>query len=63
VENIPGNSCGGTLGIKGRGQISYTATTVDGFLDVTLGETEKITMQNKIHATYSGNCPGANGGL
>ncbi len=55
--------CGGTLGITGHGQVSHTDMTLDGFLDVSFGEGEKITMQNKIHATYLGNCPSANGGL
>lgn len=56
-------SCGGSLGIKGHGQITYTATNMDGFIEVNLGEAEKITMQNKVHATYIGDCLGPKGGL
>jgi len=50
-------SCAGTLGIHGHGQVTYTATTLDGSLDVNLGNGEKIDMQNKIHAIYLGDCP------
>ncbi len=55
-------SCGGSLGIKGHGEVTYTATTLDGFLNVNLGETEKIDMNNRIHAIYLGACPSAGGG-
>ncbi len=54
-------SCAGTLGIKGHGEVTYTATTLEGFLDVNLGETDKIDMQNKIHANYLGECPAGKG--
>jgi hypothetical protein len=54
-------SCAGTLGIRGHGQISFTATTLDGFLNVNLGDTQKVDMQNKIHAVYLGNCPAGTG--
>lgn len=50
-------SCAGTLGIKGHGEVSFTAESLDGFLNVNLGETEKIDMRNKIHANYIGACP------
>ena len=50
-------SCAGTLGLKGHGQVSFTATSLDGTLDVTMGGEEKIDMQNKIHASYLGVCP------
>ena len=49
-------SCAGTLGLKGHGQVTFTATSLDGTLDVTMGGEEKIDMQNKIHASYLGNC-------
>ena len=49
-------SCAGTLGLKGHGQVSFTATSLDGTLDVTMGGEEKIDMQNKIHASYLGDC-------
>jgi len=55
--------CAGTLGIKGRGEVTYSATTLDGFLDVNLGETDKIDMRNKIHASYLGACPAGGGGM
>ena len=51
--------CAGALGIKGRGQVTYTATTLDGVLDVNLGEADKIDMHNTIHASYLGGCPAA----
>lgn len=50
-------SCAGFLGIKGNGELTYTATVLDGVLNVNLGEAEKIVMQNKIHAVYLGECP------
>ena len=50
-------SCAGTLGLKGHGQVSFTATSLDGTLDVTMGGEENIDMQNKIHASYLGVCP------
>ena len=56
-------SCTGTLGIKGHGEVTYTATTLDGFLDVNLGGTDKIDMRNKIHASYLGICPAGGGGM
>lgn len=49
-------SCAGTLGITGHGQVNYSATNLDGVLEVSFGGTEKVTMQNKIHAVYLGNC-------
>ncbi len=56
-------SCAGTLGIKGHGQVTYSATSVDGFLDISTGGEIKVDMQNKIHATYLGDCPATGGGL
>jgi hypothetical protein len=50
-------SCAGTLGLKGHGQVTYTATSVDGFLNVTVDGGGQIDMQNKIHARYLGDCP------
>ena len=54
-------SCAGTLGLKGHGQVTYSATTVDGFLNVTMGGDMKVEMQNKIHANYLGECPATEG--
>ena len=56
-------NCAGTLGIKGHGQVTYSASTVDGFLDISTGGEIKVDMQNKIHATYLGDCPATGGGL
>ena len=50
-------ACAGTLGIKGHGQVTYSATTVDGFLNVSIGGDIKVDMQNTIHANYLGDCP------
>jgi len=49
-------SCAGALGIKGHGQVSFSSTSLDGVLNVTIGSNEKIEMQNKIHASYLGDC-------
>lgn len=38
-------SCGGSLGLQGHGQLDYTATSLDGFIDVTVGTLEKLAMQ------------------
>lgn len=54
-------SCAGTLGIQGHGEMTYTATTLEGVLDVDLGESDKIDMQNKIRANYLGECPAGSG--
>jgi opacity protein-like surface antigen len=55
--------CAGTLGIRGQGQVTYTATSLDGFLNVSFGGgAEKTDMQNKMSASYVGACP-AGGGL
>ena len=56
-------SCSGTLGIKGHGEVTYSASVVDGFLDVNLGESQKIDMRNKIHASYLGACPAGGGAM
>ena len=56
-------SCAGTLGIKGHGQVTYTATSFDGFLNVSVGGEEKFDMQNKLHASYLGDCPTTGGAL
>lgn len=52
-------NCAGTLGIRGHGDVRYTPTTLDGVLDVNLGEAEKISMRNQLHASYLGGCGGA----
>ncbi len=49
-------ACGGTLGIKGHGEITYSSTSLDGVLDVTMGDAQTVSMQNKIHASYLGDC-------
>jgi hypothetical protein len=54
-------NCAGTLGIRGHGELTYTSTTLDGVLNVNLGEAEKIDMQNQIHASYLGDCPATQG--
>lgn len=56
-------SCTGTLGIKGHGEVTFTATSLDGFLNVTMGGEEKIDMQNKLHASYLGDCPSVGGAV
>ncbi|MFM8330680.1 MAG: DUF3617 domain-containing protein [Candidatus Methylumidiphilus sp.] len=56
-------SCAGSLGIKGSGQVSYSATQLDGTLNVNFGGDEAVAMQSKIHAIYLGACPAGGGGL
>ncbi len=56
-------SCAGTLGIKGHGQVTSTATSLDGFLNVSVGGEEKVDMQNQLHASYLGDCPTTGGAL
>lgn len=57
-------NCAGTLGINGHGQVTFSPTSLDGFLDVNMdaGEAGRIEMRNKIHASYLGACPSAGGG-
>jgi hypothetical protein len=53
--------CGGELEIKGHGEVDFTATRLDGFLNVHFAAredgAETIDMQNRIQAVYLGNCP------
>ena len=56
-------SCAGTLGIKGQGQVTFTQTTLDGVLNLSMGGADKIEMQNKIHASYLGSCPATGEGM
>ncbi len=56
-------TCAGTLGIKGHGQVTFSPTKVDGFLNVSMGGDMKIDMQNTIHANYLGDCPASGGAI
>lgn len=49
-------SCSGTLGIQGHGRMNYTATSLEGYIDLNVGTTERLAMQNRIRGTYLGNC-------
>ncbi len=51
-------SCAGELGLKGRGEMDFTATRIDGALDVNFGAEERTDMGNKLHAVYLGSCAG-----
>jgi hypothetical protein len=52
--------CGGDLKIKGHGEVDFTATRLEGFLNVRFaaGEdgAETVDMQNRMQAVYLGNC-------
>jgi hypothetical protein len=52
-------SCAGSLGLTGHGEMDFSATSLNGVLDVTSGGAEKIAMQNKLHAVYLGSCAGS----
>lgn len=58
-------SCGGTLGIKGHGEVDFTAITLEGILNISFvadaGTAEVTEMQNKIRAVYLGACPSGGG--
>lgn len=54
-------SCQGALGLKGQGEVNYSATQFDGYLNVSFGDVvsnQTTQMQNKIHGTYLGPCTG-----
>lgn len=53
-------SCQGALGLKGEGEINYSGTQFDGYLNVSFADVvsdQTTQMQNKIHGTYLGPCP------
>jgi hypothetical protein len=52
-------SCAGQLGLTGHGELDFTATRIDGTLDVSLGAGERIDMGNALHAVYLGECAGS----
>ena len=49
-------SCAGALGLSGHGELSFTATRIDGNLDVSIGGAEKTDMGNRFQAEYLGEC-------
>lgn len=53
-------ACAGDLGLKGHGELDFSATRIDGALDVNFGENEKTDMGNQFHAVYLGECTGGN---
>lgn len=57
--------CGGALGISGHGEMSFSATRLDGTLDVSFADAgqggQNTLMQNKLHAEYLGQCNAAGG--
>jgi hypothetical protein len=54
--------CAGDLGLQGHGEVSFTATSLDGVLDVNFGAGEQTGMHNKLHAVYLGSCAETGGG-
>lgn len=55
--------CAGALGLSGHGEMSFTATSIDGTLDVSFGGEERTDMGNQLHAVYVGECAGGQGGM
>ena len=53
--------CGGDLKIEGHGEVEFTATHLNGFLNVRFAAredgAETVDMQNRIEAVYLGDCP------
>jgi hypothetical protein len=52
-------SCAGTLGLTGRGELSFTETRIDGNLDASFGGEERTDMSNQLHAVRLGDCAGS----
>jgi hypothetical protein len=59
-------NCAGTLGLKGHGEIDFSATRVDGTMDVSFADSaqggQQTAMQNKLQAEYLGACGGGAAG-
>lgn len=59
--------CGGALGMGGHGEMSFSATRLDGTLDVSFADAgqggQNTLMQNKLHAEYLGQCDTAGGAM
>jgi hypothetical protein len=53
--------CGGNLKIEGHGEVDFTATRLEGFLNVHFAASEDgaepVDMQNRLQAVYLGTCP------
>lgn len=41
-------SCAGTLGMMGQGEVDFTETSLDGYLNVSIGEAKKIQVNNRF---------------
>ncbi|MGZ8217217.1 DUF3617 domain-containing protein [Methylomagnum sp.] len=58
-------NCAGQLGLTGHGEMSFSATRLDGTLDVSFADAgqggQNTAMQNKLHAVYLGSCNAAGG--
>jgi hypothetical protein len=58
-------SCPGTLGLRGHGEMDFSATRLDGTLEARFADTvmaeSQIAMQNQLHAEYLGECGGMGG--
>lgn len=58
-------SCAGSMALKGHGEVGFSATSMDGTLDVSFVDAaqggQATAMQNKLHAVYLGDCAGAGG--
>lgn len=59
--------CAGALGLAGQGEVTYSATRLDGNMDVSFAdetqEGQKTVMQNQLHAEYLGQCNSAGGSM
>jgi hypothetical protein len=58
-------NCAGALGLKGHGEVDFSATRLDGTLDVSFADAglggQQTAMQNKLNAVYVGDCAAAGG--
>lgn len=54
--------CSGDLGVRGRGEVAFAATSLEGTLDADMGEAEKVDVRSKLRATYLGPCPNSGTG-
>jgi hypothetical protein len=54
-------SCAGALALKGHGEVGFSATSMDGTLEVSFVDAaqggQATAMRNKLHAVYLGDCP------
>lgn len=59
-------SCTGALALKGHGEVGFSATSMDGTLEVSFADAaqggQATAMRNTLHAVYLGDCPATGAG-